>query len=325
MKWRVATFGWVTAGAIQIGVGTAAEAQRSRLAPIEARRLVVKITDKLGAVPRFASGVIVAADDQFVYIATVRHAVRDGDSVSSSLKIEFADGEGREVAATVLRFNVDLDLAALRVARGEANAAGMALPKLDRLGKLRLVDAEDPVRPVGCPGGECWLIGSTPDRVVGLDNLGMLFSSMDVKPGSSGGALFNADWEIIGLVKSQHPPRVEAVAMQLVTRVLRDWHVPVHLTSSSIPRAGYDNSLSIATLFTKGRSPPELGNDMPSGRIMIARRLTRFVSVHAAGLRLAPDNMTLDAATLGLSAHARYGRFSAEAFGEIGIGRTRPL
>jgi hypothetical protein len=300
-----------------------ASAQRAGTAPPAARALVARVDSRFGDDEAdVGAAVVVGADAGALYLATARHVVRKGEQRATRVRVTFA-GPNADTATAVVLPDGDprLDLAALRVPRPRA-AAAAALAALDRLGDVRALAFGDPVVPVGCPQGECWNVPVPPDRVVGVDRQGVIFQSSFVSPGSSGGALFDGLWELVGLVTEDAPPRANALPMDQVLAQLRAWRVPVQLRRRAIPRAGYRTVVGAALLAPLGRpdNGPDLAGRWPSGRVALTRRTRSRLTLHAAALRLAPANLGVTAGMAGASVHLGAGRFSLQPFAEAGLG-----
>jgi cytolethal distending toxin subunit A len=74
---------------------------------------------------------------------------------------------------------------------------------------------------IGQPNGKRWDMSAGGDRITRAEAIGFAFRSSSVAPGSSGGALFNAQRLLIGLVQKDVPPSAEAIRIDVVIRVLR--------------------------------------------------------------------------------------------------------
>jgi S1-C subfamily serine protease len=306
---------------------TAAFPQNSNPSPPQARDLVLAVEsrfvieeDSIEA-SRSESGaaILVGIDDGRIYLATAKHVIAQG-SIAREVTVRRYDSQ-EPIAATVADTVPDLDLAVLTIPR----AAIEPLPALDRRGDPRRLRYNDLVSPMGCPRGVCWAVPAPPDRVVGIDRQGIIFQSVFVNPGSSGGALFNGDWEVVGLVTYDQPPRANAISIDdVLDHVLALQH-PVSLRRSKVPRTGYSlhagASLLAAINPTSESSLPD--SRALSGRIVATRRGDLYgLTWHIAALRLAPPNLRVTAATGGVGVDFRWGWVTVQPFLELGLGRV---
>ena len=146
-----------------------------------------------------------------------------------------------------------------------------------------------------------------------------------MKGGSSGGALFNEYWEVVGIVTEDEPPRANAIPMDQVLALVSAWGYPVQLRKAKVPRYGYSIHLGAMVLAGIGgtEGTPEADQRFPSGRIVASRRGETYGLVwHLSGLRLAPQNLTVSAAMGGVGVDFKYGRVTAQPFFEAGLGRV---
>ncbi len=139
------------------------------------------------------SGVIITADG---YIATNNHVI-DGAS-----KITVTLANGKECGATLIGKDAKTDLAVIKISETALKAA--------TLGTSASLKVGEPVVAIGNPLGE---LGGTVtsgiisalDRQIEIDNEKMTLLQTDaaVNPGNSGGGLFNAQGQLIGVVNAK--------------------------------------------------------------------------------------------------------------------------
>lgn len=292
------------------------------------------------------AGIVVGADSTDLYIATAAHVVENADNI----RIEFESARGfvPAVVDTTAPFESGIDLAVIRVSLVAATDAGYR-PVLDRLGRSGALIQGDEVSPVGCPNGECWRAPLPADRVLTATALEISFQSSFVDGGSSGGAIFNKWWEVVGIVTNDVPPRAVALPIDFTIQQLEAWGVPVTLDKAKIPRAGYSLTVGLSILLpTSGGAFPD--GRAPSGRVVLTRSLRNNVDINVGVLRLAPKAVGANCPPLvtsgsvidvlefrdrapceevvhafiaGLGYRIKYGRFVARPFAEIGVGKAR--
>lgn len=305
----------LASGALAATVSVAA-AQSSRPAPSEARALVVRIVSP----PQIGAGIIVGHDDARVYIATAKHVVRMG--ARHGIFVSFEDSPGDSVKAILADTAAEgVDIAVVAVAR----TALQRLPDFDRRGDPKILRFNAAVSPMGCPRGVCWAVPAPADRVVGTDRQGIIFQSVFVNPGSSGGALFNEYWEVVGMVTGDQPPRANALDIDQVLEQVRTFGHPVSLRRPNVPREGFPFHVGALVLMGISEESDPLAQEsrFPSGRLVATRRgQTYGLTWHLSGLRLAPPNLAANAAMGGMGLDFRWGRLVLQPFFEIGIARV---
>ncbi|WP_437546073.1 trypsin-like peptidase domain-containing protein [Sorangium sp. So ce367] len=185
------------------------------------------------------AGIIFGVDEGHLYIATVAHVV---GHCPSGVRVKLR-GLERQVEANVLRRAGDrLDLAAVSVANPRKLGVDVDGLSFTRLG-VSPIARRDAVYALGNPSGNNWSVSSDPDRVARIENDEVIFDSMFIRTGHSGGALLNDRWEIIGLLRADEPPTGVAISIARVIETLREWKYPVKL-QPSFPRvsAGGDRT-----------------------------------------------------------------------------------
>jgi trypsin-like peptidase len=290
--------------------------------PDEAKALVVQVNTfvRSGVASPYGAGIIVAANGNALYIATANHVLQFG-SITPTVWVVFASGDSA-VATIVARGDSVIDLALLKVTANQVRLARWTPRSWDRVGNVHALRGDDPVSPVGCPNRVCWLAPSPADHVAWRDQFGIVFQSYFVDPGSSGGALFNQWWEVVGMVVRYAPPRPEALSIDQILRTVRSWQQAVSLESPSIPRAGYRTAIGLTLLGSSPWDRISALDRWPSGRLTVLRQATRALHWHLGAMRLAPPNLAITAGMAGLDIHLRRGRFALDPFVEAGFGHV---
>jgi len=292
-------------------------AQRLSRMPPEAKNLVVQVLATGGDEEEVGAGIVVATSDRII-IATAGHVVRTAQQ-GAKIRVVFQFARNDTVTAKVEQVDRDLDLAVLSVAR-----AGKAAPPFafDRAGDPDALEAGSFVVPVGCPERVCWEAPVSGDRVISASSRRVRFESFFVSPGSSGGALFNQQWEVVGLVTEKNSQDGVAVGIAAVRERLQKWNYTVQLRPTSIPRAGYHTSLSLVGLAPSTGAVTQSGR-WPSGRFALFFRGQQRIGWHVTALRLAPEDLQVTGGMVGTSVSLRAGRFGIAPFGEVGVARVK--
>ena len=186
----------------------------------QAQQLVVMIDGKFGDESSIGAGIIFDKRPDSLYIVTANHVVRRGTTEAGDIGVRLLKVPGQRLPAKLLEKSTERDLAVLRVDGVSAFQSELASIRLDRLGDLEAVKVKDEVYTVGQPNAIRWNVSAGGDRITRVDE-GFAFQSSTVAPGSSGGALFNAQWLLIGLVQKDAPPFAEAIRIDTVMRLLQ--------------------------------------------------------------------------------------------------------
>jgi hypothetical protein len=286
--------------------------------PVEAKNLVVQVLATGGDDEEVGAGVVVAASDRII-IATAGHVVRAAQQNGGTVRVVFQFARNDTVVAHVDQLDRDLDLAVLSLPRNARSTVQFAF---DREGDPGALEIGALVVPVGCPDRVCWDPPVSGDRVISASSRRVRFESFFVSPGSSGGALFNREWEVVGLVTEKNSQDGIAVGMSEVADRLKKWGYTVQLGPTSIPRAGYRTSLSLVGLAPSTGGVTQSGR-WPSGRLALFFRGQERIGWHVTALRLAPEELQVTGGMVGTSISLRAGRFGIAPFGEVGVARVK--
>ena len=152
------------------------------------------------------SGVIISQDG---YILTNNHVINGANSVKVRLR------DGTEYEATIIGSDSDNDIALLKV-----NATGLSPATFGDSNSLAVGDY---VVAIGNPLGE--LGGTVTDGIISAlarkvtiedTQMTLLQTNAQVNPGNSGGGLFNANGELVGIVNAkQSATEVEGIAFAI--------------------------------------------------------------------------------------------------------------
>ena len=237
---------------------------------------------------------------------------------------------------TSLFAQTDYDLAVVRVARDQ-RADAWPTPALDRLGDVTAMRRGDDVTAIGCPVSNCWRVPAKGDLfldVAGVRRRATEFQSgkltiqtQALGEGNSGGALFNEDREVIGIVLLLDRPLGYALPINDVMNLLGRSGVPIDLRRPRLPRDGYHLMLDVDVLTPLKATPvaDSLATEtrLPSARLTLSKRGRSPLTWHVGALRLAPYNTSIHAAMGGLGFTQRIGRLSLKPFAEIGFGQVK--
>lgn len=312
---------WVPFGIVLVMVAAPMHGQ-DREVSLAPRGLVVAVKERAAAGPHGA-GTLIALAGGVAYVLTARHVAFEGDQ-ALDLDAQFgAHLPGWHPVTSVAWSHRDLDVALLAVAVPPHGLEAVDFSRLGRTTELRFGDV---VYPVGCPGGRCYERPVTPDRLLSLGGGRMRVQTRVVEPGNSGGPVFNAEWEVVGVTWGEiQVSEAEAIAIDTILALVPRayWRAArERLHRRGIPRRGYPTRATYTVLFP-AVSPQDVaqGERWPGGRLVLAHSLHRGLSGHVSYLRLAPTDLDVKSGMVGLtfdplpSAAA-----SLEFYGEVGVG-----
>lgn len=205
-------------------------AQRSEAADeaVEVQGMVAVYTARFDDVEQPGTAVVFALTSEQIYLVTATHVVRNKGRSPRAIELRFG-GVDPAVRARLERFDdKGLDIAVLVVERRDTSGLDLAALPFDRLAPAGSVQRGDRVFVIGRRQAAL-SVSATPDRVSAVRGDRIAFESNFVVPGFSGGPLFNNSWQLLGLMLSDDPPEVEAVAFAAIVAKLKEWGLPLSL------------------------------------------------------------------------------------------------
>jgi S1-C subfamily serine protease len=175
------------------------------------------------------SGIIFGVANDRLYIVTAKHVVRQSGQITG-LKVSIKSLPGESLDAELAdQSSSELDMAVVVVRDVQKYKIPVETIPFDRLGKPQSLQANEKVYALGLPG-------ERKDETLQADEFmetavpKVLFRSKTVRPGYSGGALFNSNWQLVGMIRADDPPFAHALIIDQVLTKLREWRYPVNLT-----------------------------------------------------------------------------------------------
>jgi S1-C subfamily serine protease len=208
--------------------GGATPRPRASAAEAETKRLVVMIKGKVDGEDTIGAGVVFGAAQDRLYVATANHVVRKGPAEATDVMVMLQWLPGEWVPARVLA-SVD----------AKADLAVIAVPGLRNLsfdpawfaeGRVGAVPQRgDEVNFCGYGNGEAWHSLAKLDAVSAAAAESIRFQSAFLAQGDSGGALVNAQWQIIGINLSDQQGGGQAIPIARVLAKAKEWGYPVDI------------------------------------------------------------------------------------------------
>lgn len=196
-----------------------------------AQDLAVMLRCQLGQEESWGAGIVFGANSSRIYIVTANHVVRGGGAVGTNVQVQFRQLRGEWTRATVLTdFDATLDLAVVTVAIQDLRGYQPTF-RFDVVGTPTQLKARDNVFVVGFPNQRPWDMYNFPGAFAEKRGSILRFTSNYIAQGHSGGALFDSEWLLVGLVLKDQPPRAEAITVDAVLESVNGWGYPVNWSS----------------------------------------------------------------------------------------------
>ena len=185
---------------------------------------VVKVMSTVDGKRRTGSGFVVKVDGAVAYVITAAHVV-DGDR---NPKVEFFTRQNLPVAAEVIKQELSIDLAVLKI---EAAPKPIALV----LEKTAVPATGDEVIAIGFPqSGGAWLVSKA--DLAGRDGPYWILSGAAIDQGNSGGPLIKAG-KVVGVVQGLQGKFARAMPASVVVETLEGWGIALTEQTPAAPGA----------------------------------------------------------------------------------------
>ena len=221
-----------------------------------ARLLVVRIT----APTTEGAGILFHADAKYAYGITARHVLfRQGKTVEG-LQAHFQAWPNHQFPVEGYRLHHDEDLAVFRADLSEMNKSAAeilrAIP-LDQLGSSLDLDPGAVLHSMGHSTVGGW-ISPKKELKFGREEKGknsFLFE-LDCPQGHSGGAVFDKDWRLVGMMIEEERPYCRALRIEPIMKIVQAWKLNVSLRLANVRPTGKVSSrqINVAVMDFDNRS-----------------------------------------------------------------------
>jgi hypothetical protein len=163
-------------------------------------------------------GILFSAEPERLYLVTAQEMVAKDGETAKSIDVEFRWSRGQRVQAQLM----DMPDSGLGfVVVSVPASVPSRLLRFDLLGDPAAAKRGDPVITVGHPNGRLWEASARPGLISQNDGIRLFFESNSLAQGSEGSALLNDRTELIGMVRTDQPPRGEAISIDRIVLWLK--------------------------------------------------------------------------------------------------------
>jgi ankyrin repeat protein len=222
----VSSSSWVVA--LVLATTEASEQDQARIDLEQAARGVVSVEAKIGDRTLQGAGVVTVRLRDSVIVVTANHVVRQGSTQAGEIVVRFKDKPQRALVAKLLsEFDKADDLAVFQVdGLHEQGVEPCALPAM-HIDAPQVVRRGHGVYPIGNPAGVAWRVPAVSDTVTDVGERNITFQSAVIDSGHSGGGLFNAFGDLVGIIRADQPPYGVATPAARAWALLRAGAVPL--------------------------------------------------------------------------------------------------
>ncbi len=221
--------GWIGVLCAAAVAARAAEKAGIYEAAERAERLVVHIT----APNTEGAGILVHVDDKYLYGITAKHVVFSRGKAIAGLQVALRPWPGRRIPVEDLKLHFQEDLALFRAEiapLGLSRAEIVQAIPMDQLGASDDLDPGAAVYSLGHSAAATWISPKAALRFSRNDQrMAFLFES-DCPQGHSGGAVFDGEWRLVGMMIEEARPFCRALRIDPVLQIVQGWKVGVSLS-----------------------------------------------------------------------------------------------
>jgi hypothetical protein len=260
---QVLALGFLFTAAPLLGAGTGGAAGGRTALYQDAERaelLVVRITAPLTE----GAGIIFHVDDRHVYGITAKHVLFNQGRIVEGLQAELRAWHHKlPIVGYRLHHQDDLavfwaDLSPLKLSLQEVL---QGIP-LDQLGASTELDPGDALSSLGHSTAGAWISPKEPVRFAQEDGPGVFLFEYSCPQGHSGGAVFDGEWRVVGMMIDEERPYCRALRIEHVLKIVQGWKLNIGLRLKP-PRNGdkaASRQITVAVVDFDNRSDKDLPN-----------------------------------------------------------------
>jgi hypothetical protein len=211
------------------------------------------------------AGILIHVDAQHVYGITAKHVLFQQGKIVQGLKVELRNWPGRQLPVVGYRLHHEEDLA---VFWAEHAPLGLSLPEilqgipLDLLGASTELDPGAALFSLGHSTAGAWISPKEPVRFARGDGNLAFFFEHSCPQGHSGGAVFDDQWRLVGMMIDEERPFCRALRIDPVLKIVQGWKLEISLRPPP-PRKGdkaASEQITVAVVDFDNRSAKNLPN-----------------------------------------------------------------
>ena len=231
-----------------------------------AKLLVVRIT----APTTEGAGILFHFDSKYAYGITARHVLFQQGRVVEGLQAHFQAWPHKQFPVEGYRFHHEEDLAVFRADLSGLNLSVQEILRfipLDQLGSSLKIDRGDPLHSMGHSTVGGWISPKKEIQFAKADegNSNAFLFELPCPQGHSGGAVFDGNWGLVGMMIEEELPYCRALRIEPIFKIVQAWKLNVSLRLPPPTKADKASSRQITVAVMdfdnrSGRNLPDLGS-----------------------------------------------------------------
>ncbi|HKV11906.1 MAG TPA: PEGA domain-containing protein [Thermoanaerobaculia bacterium] len=227
-----------------------------------ARYLVVRLAGSTTE----GAGILFHVDDRYAYGITAKHVVYQQGKVVKDLKASFQAWPAKQFDAVHYKMDIQEDLAVFQVdllPLGLSRQEVLRSIPLDMLGKSAKLLPGDELSCMGHATAGAWV---TPKKWLRFarkePNSNAFFFEYDCPQGHSGGAVFDKQWRLVGMMINEERPYCRALGIDSILKTVQAWKMDIDLHEPPPKERGPLESkrITVAVVGFDNRSAKDLPN-----------------------------------------------------------------
>lgn len=209
------------------------------------------------------AGILFHIDERYAYGITAKHVVFQQGKKVEGLEAIFQTWPGKRLPVEVSNLHYQEDLAVFRadlLPLGLSRQEVLTSLPLDMLGTSKNLDPGDELSSVGHSTAGAWITPKEWVRFARKDGEAFLFEYA-CPQGHSGGAVFDKDWRLVGMMIDEERPFCRALGIDRILKIVQGWKLNIDLYTSAPKERGPQESgkITVAVVGFDNRS----GKDFP--------------------------------------------------------------
>jgi hypothetical protein len=226
-----------------------------------AERMVVRIT----APNTEGAGVLFNVDDRYVYGITAKHVVFQQGRAVEGLEVELRAWPGRRLPVVGFKLHHQEDMAAFWADLSSLNLSHQQILQgvpLNKLGDSSRLDPGSSLWSLGHSPAGSWIAPQKPLSFARKDGDNIFLFDSSCPRGHSGGAVFDGQWLLVGMMIEEDPPFCRALRIEPVLKIVQGWKLNIGLTMPQTKGQGPEPSkqIKVAVVDFDNRSAKNIPN-----------------------------------------------------------------
>ena len=226
------------------------------------------------------AGILFHVDERYAYVLTARHVVFQQGRLIEGLTVRLRVWPEAQlhVDRESYRLHLQEDLAVFRVDLRPLGLSPQEILQripLDQLGASDGLDPGDTLASLGHSTAGTWISPKAPIRFARSEGEVAFLFEYDCPPGHSGGAVFDEQWRLVGMMIQEARPYCRALRIEAILRIIQGWKLSIGLRKPP-PSEGEETlpeRLAVAVASFDNRSTKRLPDLGLTAQVMIISHL----------------------------------------------------